>query len=82
VRDKLPLRPWRLAHVWEWYCELGSARVEGEPIRWAEIEAYSRLMGVGITSFEASLLRQIDDEYFAGLKKRREIEEAESKRRK
>jgi hypothetical protein len=56
--------PDALAHVWEWFCELSKARSANghglNPISFAEIDAWARVMQTGVTPWEAGLIRRLD----------------------
>lgn len=54
-----PEFPEIVAHVWEWFLELHSARGEGG-ISYSEIKAWCELNGRIVTPFEIGLIKQID----------------------
>jgi hypothetical protein len=67
-----------LAHVWGWFQTLSKARLEGYPITFPDIDAFSRLMCIRIRPWEASLIRRLDMEVLAAPARRRALEEQEN----
>lgn len=57
--------PLDTAHVWGWFLDLHTARTSGmsaNPISFTEIDAYCRLNGLALSSWELGLLRRVDVE--------------------
>ena len=50
--------PEALAHLWQWFWELVSQRKQDEPLGFSEMLAWSRLMQIPITPWEAKALVQ------------------------
>ena len=63
-----------LNYIWSWYNELAGARGSGGfgplPIAFAEIYAWSRLMGIDISPWEVVLIRKIDVKFVGALQKK------------
>jgi hypothetical protein len=59
-----PPLPAELAYLFDWFLDASSGRGGGfggiQPLAWTEIEAWSRLLGLGLTPFEARVLRLLD----------------------
>lgn len=58
-------------HVWEWFLELIARRSAGEfggnPISFAEIDAFGRLTGARMRPWEINAICQMDDAYLVAL---------------
>lgn len=70
VRAKKP--PEELAYLLHWYdiCRGGQSRgMEVEPLSHQEIESFSNLHHLEITSFETTMMRRLDGPWFACLPK-------------
>jgi hypothetical protein len=56
--------PRELAHIWNWFLDMHGARTNNgfgwNPISYAEIFAWGRLMGERVRRHEARLLREMD----------------------
>ncbi len=62
----LPELPAAAAHVWGWYCDLTAARSAGfqvNPILWADIGAYFRLMDMSPERWEIYAIRDLDNAF-------------------
>lgn len=61
---RTPPAPPGLSYLLALFAELASARQAGfgapQPLTWAEIEAWSRLTGMALLSWEARVMRQLD----------------------
>ncbi len=57
--------PEALAHLWQWFWELVSQRKQDEPLGFSEMLAWSRLMQIPITPWEAKVLVQMDNRYLS-----------------
>jgi len=65
LRD-LPDVPLEGAHVWRWFCDLGSARSSGmaiNPISWNDMNAYFTLQRITPAQWELAAIRALDDAY-------------------
>lgn len=76
MREDVPVMPWPLSHVWEWFVgELSGRRSSGgfgvNPITHAEIEAWARLTNRTPTPREVRLLLRLDDAMVHALRPRR-----------
>lgn len=58
--------PPELEYIWDWYYELDASRSSGfdlNPILYTEIEAWSRLNSLTLSSFEIKAIKAIDVAY-------------------
>lgn len=69
--EEIPLRktpPHELTYLMEYFLELNETRGSNgfgpNPITYGEVEAWSRLTGIGLQTWEVAVLRQLDREYF------------------
>lgn len=61
--DELVELPKEFTKVWEDYLNLSSSRQAGfglSPITYTEIDAYSRLMGIELESWEVQMIKMFD----------------------
>lgn len=58
-----------VSHVFEWFRDLNSARTSNgfgyNPLSYSEIMAWCRLSGTHLTTFELSLIKDLDNAYMA-----------------
>lgn len=59
----IPDIPDMAGHVWSWFGELVTARQQGAPIPYTEIEAFSRLTNTPMEPWEVRALKALDIEY-------------------
>lgn len=62
-----PELPAEIAHVWDWFDELHSARTSNgfgpNALTYSEIEAWNRLTAREVRPFEVEAIKRIDDVY-------------------
>ncbi|WP_445482848.1 MULTISPECIES: phage tail assembly chaperone [Paenochrobactrum] len=61
--DNLRDLPDAFQYLWQWFMDLNASRSTGmsvSPISWAEIEAYSSGLQLGIKPWERRILRDMD----------------------
>lgn len=59
----LPRLPVEVAHIWDWFGDLNSARGAGmalEAISWSDMRAYFEMVSVKPTRWEINALRRLD----------------------
>lgn len=64
----LPDFPEELRHVWEWFLDLNSRRSVGmaaNPISYVDIDAYCRLYGVAMLTWEIEMICLLDNAILA-----------------
>lgn len=58
-------------HLWQWFWEIGSGRGPGgfgpEALSYQEIDAWTRLTGWNLTSWEVSAIKMMDQAYLRGV---------------
>jgi len=55
-----PVIPGSLTYLWNWFCDLASARAGRSPLTWAEVDAWARLNAVMLRPWEVRMLRKLD----------------------
>ena len=73
-------------HVWDWFLELSAQRGSGmagaEPLKYADIHAWSVITAQPLAAHEARLIIQLDNIFADEMNKRRRREAKQNARRK
>lgn len=76
-----PFPPYRTEYLWRLFIDVGSCRGINEsgpqPISWSELDAWGRVNGLNLTSYEVEAIRKLDSRYLkiVGDHRRQRMEE-------